>query len=160
MKKLIFSILIWSLSTAILLSCEEKTSDPPTQKTPEELATEDLTGGSSQAWTVAGGGSVIRDGGSETNIYQTFEIIFAANETSRTYQTLNNNSLFEGSGNWVFAGSSVDKIILSGSAPASGEEISFTRTGNDLRLQFSIPLPATNTGAVAGSYVFNLKRKQ
>lgn len=160
MKKLIFSMLIWSLSTAILLSCEEKTSDPPTQKTPEELATEDLTGGSSQAWSVAGGGSVIRDGRSETNIYQTFEIIFAANETSRTYQTFNNNSLFEGSGNWVFAGSSVDKIILSGSAPASGEEISFTRTGNDLRLQFSIPLPATNTGAVAGSYVFNLKRKQ
>jgi hypothetical protein len=160
MKNLFFNILILLLSSAFLFSCEEKTSDPPTQKTPEELATEDLTGGSSQAWTVAGGGSVIRDGRSETNIYQNFEIIFAANETSRTYQTFNSNSLFEGSGNWVFAGSSVDKIILSGSAPASGQEISFTRTGNDLRLQFSIPLPSTSTGAVAGNYVFNLKRKQ
>jgi hypothetical protein len=160
MKNLFFNILILFLSAVLLSSCEEKTSDPPTQKTPEELATEDLTGGSSQAWTVAGGGSVIRDGRSETNIYQTFEIIFAANETSRTYQTFNNNSLFEGSGNWVFAGSSIDKIILSGSAPASGQEISFTRTGNDLRLQFSIPMPSSSTGAVAGNYVFNLKRKQ
>lgn len=160
MKKLIFSMLVWSLTAAFIFSCEEKTVDPPTQKTPEELAIEDLTGGSSQAWTVAGGGSVIRDGRSETNIYQTFEIIFAANETSRTYQTFNSNNLFEGNGTWVFAGSSIDKIILSGSAPVSGQEISFTRTGNDLRLQFSIPLPATNTGAVAGSYVFNLKRKQ
>lgn len=160
MQKLFFNLAILALTIFGTMSCKEKKSDPEPQKTPEELAIEDLTSGSSQVWTVAGGGSVVRDGRSETNIYQNFEINFVATESSKTYQTFNNNSLFDGSGNWNFVGSSIDKITLSGSAPASGQEISFTRSGNDLTLQFTIAVPNSRVNAVAGSYRFNLKRKQ
>lgn len=159
MKKIIFSLIMigWAVFST---SCGEKRTDPEPQKTPEELAIEDLTGGSFQTWTVAGGGSVQRDGRSETNIYQNFEITFAANSTSKTYQTFNNNSLFAANGTWEFVSGRVDRIRLSGTAPASGQEISFTRTGNDLRLQFTIPIPGARVEAVAGGYTFNLRRKQ
>ncbi|MDX5479238.1 MAG: hypothetical protein LPJ98_12370, partial [Cyclobacteriaceae bacterium] len=74
MQKLFFNLAILALTVFGTMSCKEKKSDPEPQKTPEELAIEDLTSGSSQVWTVAGGGSVVRDGRSETNIYQNFEI--------------------------------------------------------------------------------------
>lgn len=159
MKKIIFNLLLigWVVFSS---SCDETKTEPEPLKTPEELAIEDLTGGSSQTWTVAGGGSVQRDGRSETNIYQNFEIIFAANSTSKIYQTFNNNSLFAANGTWEFVSGRVDRIRLSGTAPASGQEISFTRTGDDLRLQFSIPVPGARVEAVAGAYTFNLRRKQ
>lgn len=163
MKRTFFSLLCILGLVILTISCKEKSSDPEPQKTPEELAIEDLTSGSSQVWTVAGGGSVQRNGQSETNLFQSFEINFAANSTSKTYQTSNSNGLFDGSGNWSFVVPNVDRFTLSGTAPAAGQVISFTRTGNDLRLQFTIPLPSSEAGrinAIAGDYVFNLKRRQ
>ncbi len=159
MQKLLFSFLTLSALILAFSSCKKSGDDPEPQKSPRELAIEALTNGSAQAWGVAGGGSVSRDGRSETNIYQSFEIEFAANQNSKTYTTTNANDLFDGSGNWDFVGENLDKIILTGTRPAAGNEISFTRSGNDLRLQFTIPVPGARTEAVAGNYVFNLKRK-
>lgn len=161
MQKLFFLLVVSLCSSLVLSSCNRNgDDDPDPQKTPQELATEDLTGGSSQVWTLEGGGSVARDGRSETANYAGFEITFAANQSARTYTTVNNNDLFDSNGNWEFVGGNLDKIELSGSRPASNQEISFTRTGNDLRLQFTIPMPSNaRVEAVAGSYTFNLKRK-
>jgi hypothetical protein len=161
MQKVVLTLVISGFLAFSLFSCKSKKDDPAPSKTPEELAIEDLTGGSSQVWTIAGGGSVIRDGRSETNIYQTFEITFAAIGSNKTYNTINSNDLFDPNGNWSFVGSNLDKISLSGNKPASEREISFTRTGNDLRLVFSITVPGAElpNGAVAGNYTFNLKKK-
>ncbi|WP_293011372.1 hypothetical protein [Mongoliibacter sp.] len=162
MRKLFLLLLIAFCSSLVLISCDRNgDDDPEPQKTPAELATEDLTGGSSQVWTLEGGGSVVRDNRSETANYSGFELTFAANQDSRTYTTVNNNDLFDSNGNWSFVGDNLDKITLSGSRPAANQEISFTRTGGDLRLQFTIPMPSNaRVEAVAGSYTFNLKRKQ
>jgi hypothetical protein len=163
MKNTFFRLFCVVTAMVLILSCEEKTSDPEPQKTPEELAIEDLTGGSSQTWTVAGGGSVQRNGQSETNLFQDFEITFASTGTNNTYQTSNSNGIFDNSGNWGFVAPNIDRFTLSGTAPAAGQTISFTRTGNDLRLQFSIPFPSSESGrinAIAGDYIFNLKRSQ
>lgn len=160
MRKLLFSLLTLSAIVIAVSSCKKSGEEPEPQKTPRELAVEDLTNKSAQRWAVAGGGSVTRDGRSETSIYEGFEIEFAANQTSKTYSATNANDLFDGSGNWDFVGENLDKIILTGTRPAAGNEISYTRSGNnDLRLQFTIPIPGARTDAVAGSYVFNLKRK-
>lgn len=161
MHKIVLSLVISGFLAFGLFACKEKKDDPTPSKTPEELAIEDLTGGSSQVWVIAGGGSVVRDGRSETNIYQTFEITFAASGNNKNYSTLNSNDLFDSNGNWSFVGTNLDKITLSGSRPASDREISFTRTGNDLRLVFSITVPGAElpNGAVAGNYTFNLKKK-
>ncbi|SMD43702.1 hypothetical protein SAMN00777080_2309 [Aquiflexum balticum DSM 16537] len=160
MKKLILTIIIAGLVPFIFSSCGDNEGDTEPQKTPEELAIEDLTGGSSLTWVIAGGGSVIRDGRSETNIYQDFELTLTA--SSKPYSSINSNELFDANGNWSFVGTNLDKITLSGSKPASEREISFTRTGNDLRLVFSITVPGAEafpSGAVAGNYTFNLKKK-
>lgn len=160
MRKLLFSLLTLSALLLTFSSCKKTGEEPEPQKTPRELAIDDLTGGSAQVWTVSDGGSVSRDGRSETTIYQGFEIEFAANQASKTYTTTNANDLFDGSGNWDFVGENLDKIILTGTRPAAGNEISYTRSGsNDLRLQFTIAVPGARTEAVAGNYVFNLKRK-
>ncbi|EOZ95846.1 hypothetical protein A33Q_3208 [Indibacter alkaliphilus LW1] len=161
MRKFFFGLLLVLFSSLVFSSCNRNgDDDPDPQKTPEELATEDLTGGSSQVWTLEGGGSVVRDNRSETANYSGFEITFSASQSSRTYATVNNNDLFDSNGNWSFVGDNLDKITLTGSRPASNQEISFTRTGNDLRLQFTIPMPSNaRVQAVAGSYTFNLKRK-
>ncbi len=162
MKNTFFGLFFIMAVTFGFSSCKDKKNDPTPQKTPEELAIIDITGGTSQVWTIAGGGSVVRDGRSETNIYQNFEINFAANQSSKTYTTRNNNDLFDASGNWSFAGSNFDKFTLTGTKPAAGREISFTRTGNDLILTFTISVPngrSLPNGAVAGNYTFNLKKK-
>lgn len=161
MQKIVLTLIIAGFLAVSIFSCKDKKDDPAPSKTPEELAIEDLTGGSSQAWVVAGGGSVIRDGRSETNIYQTFEITFSSTGSNKNYTTINSNDLFDANGNWSFVGTNLDKITLSGNRPASEREISFTRTGNDLRLIFSITVPGAElpSGAVAGNYTFNLKKK-
>jgi hypothetical protein len=161
MKNFFFQLPLLILILIGFNSCKEETSPTP-QKNPEELAIIDLTGGNSQIWIVADGGSVVRDGRSETNIYRNFELNLAFSQNSRTYTTFNSNDLFDASGNWSFAGSNFDKITLSGTKPASGREISFTRTGNDLILTFTIAVPGSRTipnGAVAGNYIFTLKKK-
>lgn len=162
MRKFIFGLLMSLLASSVLLSCKENGgSTPEPTKTPEERAIEALTSGTSQVWTVAGGGSVSRDNLSVTSTYQSFELSLAATGTTRNYQTFNNNGLFDNNGNWSFLGTNLDKISFSGTAPAAGKEISFTQTGNDLVLRFSIVAsPGARTEALAGTYVFTLKKKQ
>ncbi|WP_291783737.1 hypothetical protein [Cecembia sp.] len=159
MKHPFYKLFILLSILTLSFACGEKSTDPEPQKTPEELAIEDLAGSGSEVWGIANGGSVQRDGRSETNIYQNFTITFSANNSSKTYQTSNGNSLFDASGNWNFASGSIERIILTGSSPASGQEITFTRSGNNLRLQFNIPIPEARVNAIAGSYVFNLTRQ-
>ena len=162
MQKQIFSILLFGLVVLGIFSCKDKKDDPTPNKTPEELAIEELTSGSSQIWTIAGGGSVIRDGRSETNIYQTFELTLAANSSSKTYVTINSNDLFDANGNWSFVTGGLDKLLLTGSKPVANNEISWTRTGDNLILRFSIVAPGARklgTAAVLGNYVFTLKKK-
>lgn len=158
MKKALLFWAIVGISSLILISCGGSDPEPEPEKTPEEKATEALTGTGSLTWTVAGGGSVTRGGTTVTDLYQSFELTLSST-SSKTYTSSNNNDLFDNSGNWTFAGSNFDKFSLSGAQPAAGREISFTRTGDNLRLQFSIPVPGARlqgTHAVAGDYVFNL----
>ncbi len=162
MQKFIFGLTILIALGLSISSCKNKKEEPTPVKTPEQLAIEDLAGESSLTWTVANGGSVTRDGRAETNIYSDFEIRFSGNANSKTYTTENSNDLFDNSGNWSFVGDDLDIIQLAGTKPASGREISYTRSGNDLTLNFNIVVPSGRTlpnGAVAGSYVFRLKRK-
>ena len=165
MNKFFINLLLVSGIGLVLLSCK-KNDDPAPTKTPEELAIESLAGESSTTWTVAGGGQVVRDGRSETNIYQNFEITFSANQNSKTYSVSNGGDIFDNSGNWNFVAGDLTKITLAGTRPASGPEISHTKpSANDLVLAFSIVAPgAENKGnqgaALAGNYRFNLKRKQ
>ena len=145
----------------LLLSCKEKGENPDTKKTPEQIATEALSGTGTAQWTVAGGGSVTRDGQNVTSTYATFELFLNAG-TSKTYSTKNGGELFDANGNWSFAGTNFDKFILAGTKPAATREISFTQTGTTLRFDFRIPLPGARvdgTSALAGSYTFNLVKK-
>jgi hypothetical protein len=155
------SFLQFVLFFSLLVACKEKGEDPVTKKTPEQLATEALSGTGTAQWTVAGGGSVARDGQNVTSTYTTFELIFNAG-TSKTYSTKNGGELFDANGNWSFAGTNFDKFILTGSKPAATREISFTQTGTTLRLDFRIPLPGARvdgTSALSGNYTFNLVKK-
>jgi len=161
MQKQIFSFLFMALLAFGMFSCKEK-DEPTPSKTPEELAIEELTSGSSQIWTVAGGGTVTRDGNSVTSTYQTFELTLTANSSSKTYSTINSGDLFDANGNWSFVTGGLDKLLFTGSKPAANNEISWTRTGDNLVLRFSIVAPGARqlgTAAVLGSYVFTLKKK-
>lgn len=161
MKKALLSWASFAFFTLFLMSCGGDDPTPTPQQTPEEKAIEALTGTGSLTWTVAGGGSVTRSGSTVTDLYSSFELKLNSGST-KTYTTTNNNDLYDGSGNWVFAGSNFDKFTLTGSQPAAGREISFTRTGDNLRLEFNIPAPGgrlNGTQVVAGSYVFNLIKK-
>jgi hypothetical protein len=155
------SLLQIVLIFCLLVACKEKEEKPITPKTPEQIATEALSGTGTAQWTVAGGGSVTRDGQNVTSTYATFELFFNAG-TSKTYSTKNGGELFDANGNWSFAGTNFDKFILTGSKPAATREISFTQTGTTLRLDFRVPLPGARvdgTTALAGNYVFNLVKK-
>ena len=152
----------------LLLSCKEKGENPDTKKTPEQIATESLAGTGTAQWTVAGGGSVTRDGQNVTSTYATFEVFLNSgasglnSSTSKTYSTKNGGEIFDDNGTWYFAGTNFDKLILTGIKPAATREISFTQTGTTLRLDFRIPLPGARvdgTSALAGSYTFNLVKK-
>ena len=154
-------LLQFVLILSLLVACKEKGEKPVTKKTPEQLATEALTGTGTAQWTVAGGGSVTRDGQNVTSTYATFELFLNAG-TSKTYSTKNGGELFDANGNWSFAGTNFDKFILAGIKPAATREISFTQTGTTLRLDFRVPLPGARvdgTSALAGNYVFNLVKK-
>jgi hypothetical protein len=162
MNKLFLNLFLISALGLVLFGCNKK-DDPAPSKTPEEIAIENLAGESSLTWTVAGGGSVTRDGNSETNIYQNFEITFSANANSKTYSTVSGGEIFDSSGNWNFVTGDLNKFTLAGTRPASGPEISYTRSTNDLILTFSIVAPGANIdvpgAALAGNYRFSLKRK-
>jgi hypothetical protein len=168
MNSRILSILPLVLIFSLLVACKDKGEKPVTKKTPEQLATEALTGTGTAQWTVAGGGSVTRDGQNVTSTYATFEVFLNSgasglnSSTSKTYSTKNGGELFDANGNWSFAGTNFDKFILAGIKPAATREISFTQTGTTLRLDFRVPLPGARvdgTSALAGNYVFNLVKK-
>ena len=150
-------ILIFSL----LFACKEKGETPDTKKTPEQIAIESLAGTGTAQWTVAGGGSVTRDGQNVTSTFATFEVFLNAG-ASKPYSTRNSAELFDENGTWSFAGTNFDKFILTGIKPAATREISFTQTGTTLRLDFRIPVPGARvdgTSALAGNYTFNLVKK-
>lgn len=155
------SILPLVLIFSLLIACEEKEETPDTKKTPEQIATESLAGAGTAQWTVAGGGSVTRDGQNVTSTYATFELFLNAG-ASKTYSTKNGGELFDANGTWSFAGTNFDKLVLTGSKPAATREISFTQTGTTLRFDFRIPAPGARidgTYSLAGNYTFNLMKK-
>jgi hypothetical protein len=155
------SLLQFVLIFSLLIACKEKGEETPViNKTPEQLATEALTGTGTAQWTGVGG-SITKDGQNVTSTYATFELILNAG-TSKTYSTKNGGELFDTNGTWSFAGTNFDKIILTGTKPAATREISFTQTGTTLRLDFRVPLPGARVdgaSALAGNYVFNLVKK-
>lgn len=161
MKSTLLRIAVLAWVMVIVQACGGDEPTPPPAKTAEQLATEALTGTGTQAWGIAGGGSVTKSGTTVTDLYSTFEVVLTSG-TAKTYTSKNHNDLFDNAGNWSFAGTNFDKFILTGTKPATGREISFTRTGDNLRMEFTIPAPGARingTFAVAGSYVFNLLKK-
>ena len=156
------SLLQFVLIFSLLVACKEKGEETPViNKTPEQLATESLTGTGTAQWTAAVGSSITKDGQNVTSTYDAFELILNAG-TSKTYSTKNGVELFDANGNWSFAGTNFDKIILTGTKAAATREISFTQKGTTLRLDFRVPLPGARvdaTSALAGNYVFNLVKK-
>lgn len=154
-------ILLVLILAVNMVGCNNDDDPQPTpEPSPEELAIEKLTGTSgSETWVVRNGGSVSKDGSSETNDFIDFEIRFISNSSGKTYTTQESNLLFDSNGNWSFAGGNFDKIELTGIQPAASKEISFTQTGNQLRLEFTVPAPANaRVSALAGFYVFDLVR--
>lgn len=157
---------LWKIAVAVTLligmqACggDEPTPTPP--KTAEEVATEALTGSGTQVWGIAGGGKVTKGGTDVTSQFSAFELTLVSKPT-KTYTSKSSNDLFDNSGNWSFAGSNYDKIMLTGAKPASGREISFTQSGSSLKLVLSIPAPGGRINgqlAVAGDYVFDLVKK-
>lgn len=147
-------------SLILLQSCWNDSPEPD-QKTPEEIALEELSGEGSLTWEISGGGTVKRDGTAVTDIYQNFELTLNSSG-SKSYSSKNSNELFDAAGNWTFEGDNFDKIMLSGSKPAAEREMSFTRTGDNLKLIFTISVPGARqngTSAVAGTYEFDLVKK-
>ena len=129
----------------ILASCAE---DP---KTPEEQALEKLSGEVGITYTLGTTGYVKRNQVDESNFYTGFT--FRIDGANKTYTTSGAADLFEASGNWEFVGTNFDKIRLTGSKPASQVDISFTKTGQDLVLVFSVPTPpGGRVASLTGSY--------
>ncbi|GAB3660494.1 hypothetical protein GCM10028791_34480 [Echinicola sediminis] len=144
------------LAFTVLFSCSSK-EDPTPSKTPEQIATEKISGESNKTWTVSGG-SVSHKGIDVTSEWTGFEITFSGSNGSKSYATANNNRLFDDSGSWSFAGNNFDKMVLAGNQPAASQEISFSGAGSNLILEFNVPAPAdSRVTALAGDYVFRLK---
>lgn len=159
MHKSLIILLLCSFASIFMGACGGTDKpDPSPQKTAEQTAVEQLTGGSSITWATANGGSVSKDGNPVTADFAAFELRLISTATNRTYTT-SSNSLFDQNGNWSFAGGNFDKIEFSGSKPAAGREISFSRNGEKLTLTFNIPMPGGRTTALAGAYVFELVKK-
>ena len=163
MKIAVSRLFILALIISLASSCDKESTPTPDPPTAEEIALEKLVGPSgSQNWGILETGSVTRDGRVVTELYENFELLMRGNATSKTYSSKNNNDLFDGSGNWSFTSTNFDKFQLTGTKPAAGRDITFTVTGDNLRLDFTIPAPGARingTFAVAGSYTFNLLKK-
>jgi len=156
-KNILKGFLLLSLMMGIL-SCGS--DDTPTFKTPEEIAVEQLAGDGSITWRVGENGTVTKDGNNQSETFRDFTIQFNASNQSRTYITANHNGLFDLNGNWSLTGNNLDRVILTGEQPAAGQEIQYTRNGDQLRLTFTVPMPSARVTAVAGSYVFELRKAQ
>jgi hypothetical protein len=150
----LFIVLSWSL---MLISCGgDEAPGPGQEKTAEQIAIEALTGNAHINWVVAEGGSVTKDGQALTSTYAEFELRLVSGATNQTYTTTS-NPLFDQNGSWSFVGNNFDKIQLTGTQPAAGKEISYTRTEDKLTLLFTVPAPSNGrVNALAGSYVFEL----
>lgn len=161
MKSLFFRLFLFPLVVIAIQSCGGDNPEPEPIKTPQQIATEALTGSDSQTWGIDGGGSVVRDGVTVTDLYLGFELVLKSG-SGKTYTSKNNNDLFDALGSWSFAGPNFDKFMLSGIKPAAGREISFTQNNSSLTLTFTIPAPGARVNgimAVAGTYTFNLLKK-
>ena len=132
-------------------SCGEK----ETPKTPEELALEKLSGDLGFNYTLGTAGYVKRNQVDETRFYPGLSIRLQG--TTKSYTTTGATDLFESSGNWEFVGPNFDKIRLTGSKPASQVDISYTKTGKDLILVFSVPTPpGGRVASLTGNYEIKL----
>ncbi len=161
MKSNLLKIALVALIVTGIQACGGDDPKPTPPKTAEETATEALTGTGTQAWGIAGGGKVTKGSTDVTDLYASFELTLIS-APSKSYTSKNSNDLFDPNGTWSFAGSNFDKITLSGAKPAAGREMSFTQSGNNLKLVFSIPSPGARINgqlAVAGDYVFDLVKK-
>ncbi len=161
MKLNLWKVILAAFLISGIQACGEDGPAPATPKTPEETATEALTGKGTQTWGIAGGGKVTKSGTDVSNLYPAFELTLVSMPV-KSYTSQNSNELYDTSGTWAFAGSNFDKMILTGNKPAASREMSFTQSGNNLKLVFSIPAPGARingTLAVAGDYVFDLVKK-
>jgi hypothetical protein len=153
-------LLIYLLLIGMGISCSSEKEDPIPAKTAEELAIESLAGTSGTTYSIANGGSIRRNNLDESRFYVGLTLSF--NVSGKTYSSSNGDDLFERSGTWQFVGNSFDKIKLSGTKPASGVEIAFTRTSSQLILVFNIPQPAggriDGVNALLGSYEIRLNQ--
>lgn len=157
---------LWKATLAAVLilgiqACGGDDPVPVPPKTPEQTATEALTGTDNQSWGIAGGGKVTKGGTDVSDLYPFFELTLIS-EPANSYTSKNSNDLFDTGGTWAFAGSNFDKIILTGTQPAAAREMSFTQSGGNLKLVFSISVPGARVNgplAVAGDYVFDLVKK-
>ena len=148
-------------------SCGNDDDDGP-QKSAQELAIEKLAGESnSRTWTVSNGGSVSRDGTSQTATFSDFEITFRSSPSAgRTYSTTGSTGLFDPSGTWSIEGENNDNLRLVGIQAAANVPIKIspntpnTNPTNDLRLDFTISAPTNGrVSGLVGYYVFDLKLK-
>jgi hypothetical protein len=152
---------------AVVFSCGGDDNNGP-RKTAEELAIEKLAGeANGRTWTVSNGGSVSRDGTSQTATFSNFEITFRSSTSAgRTYSTTGSTGLFDPSGTWSIEGENHDNIRLVGIQAASNVPIKFSPNApsannlNDLRLDFTISAPTNGrVSGLVGYYVFDLKLK-
>ncbi|UZD22552.1 hypothetical protein PBT90_03830 [Algoriphagus halophytocola] len=162
MKSAFLRIMLFAFSLLFLQACGGDEPQPtPPEPTAEEKATAALTGEGSLTWELEGGGKITKDGTEVTALYEGFELTLTS-ASAKTYSSKNNNELLDDTGTWIFAGTNFDKFILSGSAPAAGREISFTRTDDKLTLTFTVPAPSARIDGIevlAGSYIFELFSK-
>ena len=148
MKKLVPILFLCFLFFA---SCGEK----ETPKTPEELALEKISGTQGFTYTLGSTGYVKRNQVDESSLYP--ELSIQLQGTTKSYTTSGAPDLFEGSGNWEFAGTNFDKIRLTGNKPASQVDISYTKNGQELILVFSVPTPpGGRVASLTGNYEIKL----
>ncbi|MCC5939010.1 MAG: hypothetical protein JJU34_17155 [Lunatimonas sp.] len=161
MKHLAKIFFLLGLIPFVFLSCSNDDDGP--QKTAEEIAIEALAGTSEQTWTISGGGSVSRDGTSLTNNYADFEIRFRnRGSAGLNYETTGSGGLFDPSGSWSLEGENYNRLRLSGIQPVANRDITYSKQGGDLRLEFTVPNPSSASArveALVGFYVFTLKPK-
>ncbi len=153
-------LLIYVLLIGMIMSCSSEKEDPIPAKTAEELAIESLAGTSGTTYSIANGGSIKRNNLDESRFFDGFTLRF--NVSGKTFSSTSGDDLFEPSGTWEFVGNSFDKIKLSGNKPASGVDITFTKTSSQLILVFNIPTPPSGrlegTQALSGSYEIRLNQ--
>ena len=134
-----------------LASCGEKESP----KTPEELALEKLSGDLGTNYTLGTTGYVKRNQVDESNFYPGLSIRLQG--TTKSYTSTGGTDLFDGTGNWEFVGTNFDKIRLTGTKPAAQVDISYTKSGSNLILVFSVPTPpGGRVASLTGNYEVKL----